>query len=299
MIERCGKFSRLAAPGFNTVCCPWETVVGKISYRVQQLDVRVETKTADNVFITAVVSIQYQVLKEKVRGSCLIRSCFILSASSAYQLTSPSRRLARRLAHQVYEAFYSLTNPAQQITAHVYDVMRSQLPTLELDAVFEAKEELAVAVKTALQGTMSRFGFQILQALITDLDPDNRVKQAMNEINASKRMKFAVAEQAEGQKILQVKSAEAEAESKYLSGVGVAKQRRAIVDGLRGSIVDFSTGVEGTTAKDVMDLLLLSQYFDMLRDTAGQPNCKTVFVPSSKTMGDDVRNAMMQSDAIK
>jgi len=264
VIETCGKFSSLAPPGFNVIFAPWQNVVGKVSYRVQQLDVRVETKTLDNVFITAVVSIQYQVLKEKV-----------------------------------YEAFYSLTNPAQQITAHVYDVMRSQLPTLELDAVFEAKEELAVAVKTALQGTMSRFGFQILQALITDLDPDQRVKQAMNEINASKRMKFAVAEQAEGQKILQVKSAEAEAESKYLSGVGVAKQRRAIVDGLRGSIVDFSAGVEGTSAKDVMDLLLLSQYFDMLRDTAGQPNCKTVFVPSTKSMGDEMRMSLMQSDASK
>ncbi|GMI07364.1 hypothetical protein TrRE_jg3346 [Triparma retinervis] len=264
VIETCGKFSSLAPPGFNVVMAPWQTMVGKVSYRVQQLDVRVETKTLDNVFITAVVSIQYQVLKEKV-----------------------------------YEAYYSLTNPAQQITAHVYDVMRSQLPTLELDAVFEAKEDLAIAVKTALQGTMSRFGFQILQALITDLDPDNRVKQAMNEINASKRMKFAVAEQSEGQKILQVKSAEAEAEAKYLSGVGVAKQRRAIVDGLRGSIVDFSSGVEGTSAKDVMDLLLLSQYFDMLRDTAGQANCKTIFVPSSKTMGDEMRMSMMQSESGK
>jgi len=190
-IERCGKYDRMGTAGVNVIICPWETVAGKISYRVQQLDVRVETKTKDNVFITAVVSIQYQVLKTKV-----------------------------------YDAFYSLTNPAQQITAHVYDVMRSQLPTLDLDEVFEAKEELAVKVKGALQQTMEHFGFQILQALITDLDPDQRVKNAMNEINSSKRLKFAVAEQAEGAKILQVKAAEAEAESKYLSGVGVAKQVR-------------------------------------------------------------------------
>lgn len=263
-IERCGKYDRMGTAGVNIIFCPWETVAGKISYRVQQLDVRVETKTKDNVFITAVVSIQYQVLKTKV-----------------------------------YDAFYSLTNPAQQITAHVYDVMRSQLPTLDLDEVFEAKEELAVKVKGALSETMEHFGFQILQALITDLDPDQRVKNAMNEINSSKRLKFAVAEQAEGAKMIQVKAAEAEAESKYLSGVGVAKQRRAIVDGLRGSILDFSTGVEGTTAKDVMDLLLLSQYFDMLRDTAGNPNCKTVFIPSSKSAGDEIRNAMMQGDAGK
>ena len=157
--------------------------------------------------------------------------------------------------------------------------------------------QLALAVKTALAATMSAYGYQILNALITDLDPDNRVKQAMNEINSSKRLKFAVAEQAEGAKILQVKSAEAEAEAKYLSGVGVAKQRRAIVDGLRHSIVDFAEGVPGTTAKDVMDLLLLSQYFDMIRDTAGHNQCKTIFVPAAKSQTDVMRDAMMQSNA--
>jgi regulator of protease activity HflC (stomatin/prohibitin superfamily) len=159
----------------------------------------------------------------------------------------------------IFLAFYALTNPTQQITAHVYDVMRSQLPTLELDSVFEAKEELAIAVKNALSETMTGYGYQILQTLITDLDPDQRVKNAMNEINSAKRLKFAVAERAEGDKILQVKSAEAEAEAKYLSGVGVAKQRKAIVDGLKSSIVDFADGVKGSSTKEVMDLLLLTQ----------------------------------------
>jgi len=241
-----------------------EQMVGRLSFRVQQLDVRVETKTLDNVFITAVVSVQYQILKEKV-----------------------------------YDAFYALTNPTQQITAHVYDVMRSQLPTLELDAVFEAKEELAIAVKNALSETMTGYGYQILQALITDLDPDQRVKNAMNEINSSKRLKFAVAERAEGDKILQVKSAEAEAEAKYLSGVGVAKQRKAIVDGLKSSIVDFADGVKGSSTKEVMDLLLLTQYFDMIRDVGHSPHCKTTFVPSSKTSGDDMRNALLQAECSK
>jgi regulator of protease activity HflC (stomatin/prohibitin superfamily) len=263
IIERFGKFSRTAGPGLNLLICPCEADAGSISYRVQQLDVRVETKTKDNVFLTAVVSVQYQVEREKV-----------------------------------WEACYHLTNPTQQITAHVYDVMRSELPTLELDAVFEAKEELANAVKTALSQTMEDFGYTILQALITDLDPDNRVKQAMNEINSSKRMKEAIAEQAEGAKILQVKSAEAEAEAKYLSGVGVAKQRRAIVDGLRHSIVDFSEGVQGASNKDVMDLLLLSQYFDMLRDTGSASNCKTIFLPSSKSAADNTRMAMMTADEV-
>lgn len=174
--------------------------------------------------------------------------------------------------------------------------MRSQLPTLELDSVFEAKEELALAVKNALAQTMSNYGYQIVQVLVTDLDPDQRVKDAMNQINSSKRLKFAIAERAEGDKILQVKSAEAEAESKYLSGVGVAKQRKAIVDGLRTSIVDFSENVEGAGTKDVMDLLLLTQYFDMIRDVGAENHCKTTFVPSSSRGSSDMRNALLQAE---
>lgn len=261
VIESWGKFNRLVQPGLGFVLCPMEQLVGRLSFRVQQLDVRVETKTQDNVFLTAVVSVQYQILRENV-----------------------------------FEAFYALTNPAQQITAHVYDVMRSHLPTYELDAVFEAKEELAIAVKNALTETMTGYGYQILQTLITDLDPDQRVKNAMNEINSSKRLKFAIAERAEGDKILQVKSAEAEAEAKYLSGVGVAKQRKAIVDGLRTSIVDFTSSTGGTSTKEVMDLLLLTQYFDMLRDVGSASHCRTTFVPSSRTLGDDVRNSLLQAN---
>lgn len=262
VVERLGKFDRLIPAGLGVVVCPCEQSAGTVSFRVQQLDVRVETKTKDNVFLTAVVSVQYQVIREKV-----------------------------------YQAFYSLTNARQQITAHVYDVMRSQLPTLELDAVFEAKEELALAVKNALTETMSDYGYQILQALITDIDPDQKVKQAMNEINSAKRLKFAVAEKAEGQKILQVKSAEAEAEAKYLSGVGVAKQRKAIVDGLRTSIVDFSDGVKGASSKDVMDLLLLTQYFDCVRDVGSARNCKTTFVPGGH--GAAMRDSLLVADAAK
>mmetsp|Transcript_9393 Transcript_9393/g.25507 ORF Transcript_9393/g.25507 Transcript_9393/m.25507 type:complete len:280 (-) Transcript_9393:1000-1839(-) len=264
VIEQWGKFSRLARPGLNCVICPMEKLAGRVTFRVMQLDVVVESKTLDDVFVTARVSIQYQVLPESV-----------------------------------FEAFYALTNPAQQITAHVYDVMRANLPTLELDSVFEAKEELAMSVKNSLSQTMSAYGYQILQTLITDLDPDQRVKNAMNEINSSKRLKFAIAERAEGDKILQVKSAEAEAEAKYLSGVGVAKQRTAIVDGLRTSIVDFSDHIEGSSTKEVMDLLLLTQYFDMIRDVGHANHCKTTFVPSSKSSGDDIRNSLLQADAAK
>ena len=141
VIETWGKYSRVAHAGCNVVICPMQFLAGKISFRVQQLNVRVETKTLDNVFLEAVVSVQYQVLQDKV-----------------------------------FEAFYALTNPSQQITAHVYDVMRAQLPHLELDAVFEAKEELALAVKNALSETMTEYGYKIVNVLITDLDPDQRVK---------------------------------------------------------------------------------------------------------------------------
>jgi len=264
IIERFGKFARLAPPGLGCVICGIEQLVGRMSYRVQQLDVRVETKTLDNVFITAVVSIQYQVLQEKV-----------------------------------YEAFYALTDPSRQITAHVFDVMRAELPNLELDSVFEAKEDLALSVKNALTETMTKYGYQIMQVLITDLDPDQRVKNAMNEINSSKRLKFAVAERAEGEKILKVKSAEAEAEAKYLSGVGVAKQRKAIVDGLRTSIVDFTDGIKGTTSKDTLDLLLLTQYFDCIKDVGTASNCRTTFVPTSKSFSDEMRSSLLQADAAK
>lgn len=264
VVERLGKFDRMVPAGLGVIVCPFEQNAGTVSFRVQQLDVRVETKTKDNVFLTAVVSVQYQVIREKV-----------------------------------YQSFYSLTNTQQQITAHVYDVMRSQLPTLDLDAVFEAKEDLALAVKNALQETMSEYGYQILQALITDIDPDNRVKQAMNEINSAKRLKYAVAEKAEGQKTIQVKSAEAEAEAKYLSGVGVAKQRKAIVDGLRTSIVDFSEGVQGTSSKEVMDLLLLTQYFDCIKDVGSAKHCKTTFVPSGNVGGAGMRNSLLIADAAK
>jgi len=264
VIERFGKYDRTVQAGLNCIVFPYESLVGRVSFRVQQIDVRVETKTLDNVFITATVSVQYQVVRENV-----------------------------------FDAFYSLTNPRMQITAHIYDVLRAELPTLELDSVFEAKEELALAVKNALSEVMSRYGYQILQALITDLDPDQRVKNAMNEINSSKRLKYAVAEQAEGAKILQVKAAEAEAEAKYLSGVGVAKQRKAIVDGLRSSIVDFNDGVKGTNSKDIMDLLLLTQYFDMVRDVGSARNCKTTFVPTAKSSGDEMRNSLLIADSAK
>jgi len=244
VVEKWGGFSHTLGPGMNCVLWPMYQVAGTLSLKVQQLEVRCETKTLDNVFIEVIVAIQYNVLQEKVR-----------------------------------EAFYELTDPRRQITAYVYDVVRSTLPRNTLDRAFESKEEIAVAIKKSLSATMHRFGYLIVNALVTDMTPDSRVRAAMNEINASKRLKEASAEKAEGDKVLVVKSAEAEAESKYLSGVGVARQRKAIVDGLKGSIAGFTSNITGTSPKDVVDLLLITQYFDMLRDIGSRPECSTVYIP--------------------
>ncbi|CAM9915489.1 unnamed protein product, partial [Ectocarpus fasciculatus] len=266
VVERLGKFTGLAAPGLNCILWPIDNIVAKISTRVQQLDVRMETKTKDNVFVTAVVSVQYQPIKEKI-----------------------------------YDAFYRLTDPQAQIRSYVFDVVRSTLPKLDLDQAFDSKEDIAVAVKNQLEEVMKEYGYMILQALVTDMDPDPRVKEAMNEINASKRMREAATNKAEADKIMQVKAAEAEAESKYLSGVGVSRQRKAIVDGLRDSVQTFAETIDGTSPKDVMDLLLLTQYFDMLRDVGQSSRAATVFLPhapqSVAAIQAAMRDGFMQGQA--
>jgi len=231
IVETMGSFKTLHGQGLNFFICPIDTISGSLSLRIQQLDVTCETKTKDNVFVQVGVSVQYQVLPEKA-----------------------------------YDAFYSLTDPHEQIRSYIFDVVRSNIPKMELDATFTSKADIADAVQESLSKTMSQYGYQILETLVTDLSPDVRVKASMNEINASKRLKEAAMQKAEADKIRQVKAAEAEAESRYLSGVGVARQRKAIVDGLQKSITDFKGDVEGTTPKDVMDLLLLTQYFDLLKD---------------------------------
>lgn len=268
VIERNCKYNRLALPGIVFLCFPFEAVKTRVSLRVQQIDVQIETKTKDNVFAVVFVSVQYQVIREKV-----------------------------------YDAVYRLTNPHEQIRAYVFDVVRATLPRMDLDQAFEAKEEIAHSIKSSLQQVMQEYGFAILNALVTDLEPDGKVRAAMNEINASRRLKEAVKERAEGDKILMVKAAEAGAESKYLSGVGVAKQRKAIVDGLKDSIMDFSGNVPGTTAKDVMDLLLLTQYFDMLNMVGQNPSTTSVFTPhKTRPAGDEVadfvRDGLIQADKV-
>lgn len=229
VIEDCGQFKKLTDPGFHCILYPIQQVAGTLSLRIQQLDVACETKTKDNVFVRVGVAVQYRVITE-----------------SAYQ------------------AFYRLADPRGQIQSYVFDVVRSTLPKLKLDQAFASKADIADATLRALESVMREYGYEILNTLVTDLDPDAVNKASMNEITASKRLKEAASHKAEANKVQQIKDAEADAESKYLSGVGVARQRKAIVEGLQKSVESFSSEVEGATPKDVMDILLLTQYFDTL-----------------------------------
>ncbi|BAT74571.1 hypothetical protein LR48_Vigan01g102600 [Vigna angularis] len=240
-----GKYDDVLEPGFH--CVPWffgTQIAGYLSLRVQQLDVRCETKTKDNVFVTVVASIQY-----------------------------------RPLAEKAVDAFYKLSNTREQIQAYVFDVIRACVPKMDLDASFEQKKEIARAVEEELEKAMSAYGYEIVQTLIVDIEPDVRVKRAMNEINAAARMRVAANEKAEAEKILQIKKAEGEAESKYLAGLGIARQRQAIVDGLRDSVLAFSENVPGTSSKDVMDMVLVTQYFDTLKEIGASSKSNSVFVP--------------------
>ncbi|KAL7491555.1 hypothetical protein ACHAWT_002447 [Skeletonema menzelii] len=229
VVEDLGQFKRLIKEGPSCIVWPLQSVVGRLSLRVQQLDVLCETKTKDNVFIQVGVAVQYRVVTESA-----------------------------------YDAWYRLTSPTSQIQAYVFDVIRSTIPRMELDQAFESKDDIAQAVLEQLQSVMKDYGYAIVNTLVTDLAPDTKVKASMNEINAARRLKEAASHQAEADKVRQVKNAEAEAESRYLSGMGVARQRMAIVQGLQSSVAEFSKEVDGATPKDVMDILLLSQYFDTL-----------------------------------
>mmetsp|Transcript_20328 Transcript_20328/g.24909 ORF Transcript_20328/g.24909 Transcript_20328/m.24909 type:complete len:292 (+) Transcript_20328:161-1036(+) len=229
VIENLGQYKRLAGPGLSCILYPLESIVGKLSLRIQQIDVRCETKTKDNVFVQIGVAVQFRVIEESA-----------------------------------YDAYYRLENPSGQIQSYVFDVVRSTLPRMELDDAFANKDQIAAAIFEQLQDVMRDYGYEILASLLVDISPDAKVKVSMNEINASKRLKAAAEHKAEADKIRQVKAAEADAEAKYLSGMGVARQRKAIAEGLQNSVFDFSQEIHGSSPKDVMDIILLTQYFDTL-----------------------------------
>jgi regulator of protease activity HflC (stomatin/prohibitin superfamily) len=260
LVQRFGKFVRVAYPGLNLRIPLIETIAGRINLRVQQLDVNVETKTEDNVFVRAMVSVQYHVLPEKV-----------------------------------YDAFYRLADAHTQITAFVFDVVRARVPRMKLDDVFEKKDEVANAVKFELSHVMFDFGCGIVKALVTDIEPDHKVKEAMNEINAAQRMRIAATEKGEAERILKVKAAEAEAQSKALQGKGIADQRRAIVDGLRESVDEFQKSVAGASAQDVMNLVLMTQYFDTLKEIGAASKTNTILIPHSPGNLTDLSSQMRQA----
>lgn len=265
--QRFGKFVRVATSGLNFKT-PWiDWVAGRINLRVQQLDVKVETKTEDNVFVQFVVSVQYFVIPDKV-----------------------------------YEAFYKLDDPTKQITSFVFDVVRARVPKIKLDDVFDKKDEIADAVKGELAQVMDDFGYGIVKALVTDIDPDAKVKESMNEINAAQRLRMAAGEKGEADRILKVKAAEAEAQSKALQGKGIADQRRAIVDGLRESVDEFQKTVPGATAQDVMNLVLMTQYFDTLKEIGASSQTNTILIPHSpgnlSDLASQMRNAMITAGQV-
>lgn len=267
--EKFGRFSEVLEPGCH--CLPWcfgYQLAGELSLRVQQLDVRCETKTKDNVFVTVVASIQYRAMAEKAS-----------------------------------DAFYKLSNTKGQIQSYVFDVIRASVPKMELDATFEQKNEIAKAVEDELEKAMSAYGYEIVQTLIVDIEPDVNVKRAMNEINAAARMRVAANEKAEAEKILQIKRAEGEAESKYLSGLGIARQRQAIVDGLRDSVLAFSENVPGTSAKDVMDMVLVTQYFDTMKEIGANSKSSAVFIPHGpgavKDVASQIRDGLLQGQVME
>ncbi|XP_010442665.1 PREDICTED: hypersensitive-induced response protein 4-like [Camelina sativa] len=265
VVERWGRFEHIAEPGchfFNPLAGQW--LAGVLSTRINSLDVKIETKTKDNVFVQLVCSIQYRVVKASAD-----------------------------------DAFYELQNPREQIQAYVFDVVRALVPMMTLDALFEQKGEVAKSVLEELEKVMGAYGYSIEHILMVDILPDPSVRKAMNEINAAQRLQLASVYKGEAEKILQVKRAEAEAEAKYLGGVGVARQRQAITDGLRENILNFSDKVEGTSAKEVMDLIMITQYFDTIRDLGNSSKNTTVFLPHGpghvRDISDQIRNGMMEA----
>jgi regulator of protease activity HflC (stomatin/prohibitin superfamily) len=246
VIERFGKFRRILQPGFALIIPFIDRRAAVINLRVQQLDVTVETKTLDNVFVNLQVSVQFKV------G-----------------------------ADQVKEAYYSLDNPRNQISSYVFDDVRAEVPKLELDDVFAKKEDIALAVQQNIHESMDEYGYHILKALITDIDPDHKVKDAMNRINAAKRDKEAAMEEGEANKIKIIKEAEAEAESKRLSGEGIARQRLEIVRGFKESVEDFKRSLDQVTHEEIMQFVLMTQYFDTLKDIGSNSKNSSIMMPHS------------------
>jgi regulator of protease activity HflC (stomatin/prohibitin superfamily) len=269
IIERFGKFNRVANAGLNLKIPFIDKKAGSVNLKVMELPVDVETKTKDDVFVRLIVSVQYYVVSSK---------------------------------EGIQTSFYKFDDPARQIQSYVFDSIRSEVPNMFLDDVFSEKDKIASAVQLELADIMEEYGFKIIKALITDIDPDAKVKHAMNEINAAKRMKEAAKEYAEAEKIKVVKAAEAEAESKKLQGIGIADQRLAIANGMRQSVKEVQGAMEeGVTGQQVMNMLFMTQHYDTIARLAEQ-GVNTIFMPySPTTVGDlqtQIQSSMLAADTI-
>ena len=257
-IERFGKFESIRHSGLQMKIPIIDKVAARISLKIQQLDVIVETKTLDDVFVKIKVSVQFVVIKEKV-----------------------------------YDAIYKLEYPHDQITSYVFDVVRAEVPKMKLDDVFVKKDDIAIAVKREVQESMETYGYDIIKTLVTDIDPDAQVKAAMNRINAAEREKVAAQYEGDAQRILIVEKAKAEAESKRLQGQGIADQRREIARGLVES-VDVLQKV-GVSSQEASALIVITQHYDTLQAVGQQTNSNLILLPNSPEAGSEMLNNMITS----
>jgi regulator of protease activity HflC (stomatin/prohibitin superfamily) len=260
VITRFGKFLRVAEAGLNWKRPFLDSVAGYVSLRVNQITLTMETKTRDNVFVTIPISVQNRVRPEKV-----------------------------------FDAYYKLSDPELQIKSYVEQVILGHVPGMTLDEVFASQSSIAAAVKQELDADMALFGYEIVNVLVTDIVPDAKVKSAMNDINAAQREQVAANARGEAEKILVVKKAEAEAESKALQGQGIANQRKAIIEGLQVSIEQLQKGVEGASAREVMQLVMVTQYFDMLKSIGENDKTNTLFLAHSPGAVKDVSDQILES----
>lgn len=258
IVERLGKFHSIKRSGLQFKVPFVDRLAGRVSLKVQQLDVNVETKTRDNVFVKLRVSVQYYILPDNV-----------------------------------YDAFYRLENSNEQITAYVFDTVRAEVPKMKLDDVFERKDDIALAIRRELEGAMREYGYGIVKALVTDIDPDIQVKQAMNRINAAEREKLAAEYEAEADRIRIVAKARAEAESKRLQGQGIADQRREIARGLEESVEVLNK--VGINSQEASALIVVTQHYDTLQSMGENANSNLIMLPNAPSAGADMLSQMTAS----
>ena len=258
IVERFGKFTSIRQSGLQFRIPLVDKISGRVSLKIQQLDVIVETKTKDDVFVQLKISVQFQILREKV-----------------------------------YDAFYKLQNPHDQITAYIFDTVRAEVPKMKLDDVFEKKDDIAQAIQRELKESMLAYGYDIVKALVTDIDPDAQVKEAMNRINAAEREKLAAQFEGDAQRILIVERAKAEAESKRLQGMGIADQRREIARGLEESVDVLNKA--GINSQEASALIVITQHYDTLQSIGADTNSNLILLPNNPNAASSMLNDMVTS----